>query len=465
MGHGSEAGATGDEPVDLLLLARWVMDGWTTRMAPDSASGGWVGVLLHTDGLEPGPLPGSWTAKAPVIAAVGTPEELQAHGRGCRVVREEYPDQMLIPGLVNAHTHLDLTHIGPQPPSAGGFAAFAGLVRERRAVEPEAIRASVRRGVEMSLAGGVVAVGDIAGAVRGVADVAAAEELARSPLWGTAFLEFFAIGAGEERGRAGLLKALREIRGTGIRVGIQPHAPYSVSAESFEWTMGQAAEFDYPVCSHVAESPQERELIEKGTGPLREMLEGMGIWTDGRGGIERLGQGKSPLQHVMEATDDVCAKFTLVHCNDLSDEDVHALRHRWNERPKHLVYCPRSSAYFEASKHFGPHRYRDLQEIAIVTALGTDSIINLEQGTTRITPWHDARLLVERDGLESWMALSMMTRCGAQAIGLDRMAFDIAPGRRPFGLAVVPVAAGTGDPLLRGLLHSTPRTILLRSKI
>lgn len=438
-------------------------------MAPDAASGGWVGVLLHTDGVEPGPIPGAWTAKAPVIAAVGTPEELRAHCRGCRVVREEYPDQILIPGLVNAHTHLDLTHIGPQPPTKtgpGGFAAFAGLVRERRAVEPEAIRASVRQGVQMSLAGGVVAVGDIAGAVRSVADVVAAEELARSPLWGTAFLEFFAIGAGEERGRAGLLKALREIRAAGIRVGIQPHAPYSVSAESYAWAIWEAAapEPELPFCSHVAESPEERELIEKGTGPLREMLEGIGIWTQGKNGMQHFGQGNSPLNHVMEATDDVCAAFTLVHCNDLSDADVHALRHRWDGRPKYLVYCPRSSEYFDAPHHFGPHRYRQVRSGSCLVSLGTDSIINLEPGTTTITPWHEARILVERDGEESWMALSMMTRCGAHAIGLDSDAFDIVPGRKPFGFAAVRVSAGPGDPLRRAILESVPRTIMLRQK-
>ncbi|MBU6414110.1 MAG: amidohydrolase family protein [Planctomycetes bacterium] len=452
------------EPVDVMLLARWVMDGWTTGMAPDAASGGWVGVLVHTDGLEPGPIPGAWTAKAPVIAAVGTPEELGPFLRGCRVVREEYPDQILIPGLVNGHAHLDLTHIGPQPPSPGGFAAFAGLVREKRAVEPEAIRASVRRGVEMSLAGGVVAVGDIAGAVRGVADVVAAEELARSPLWGTAFLEFFAIGTGEERGRAGLLKALREIQATGIRVGIQPHAPYSVSAESYAWAMEQAAEFDYPMCSHVAESPEERELIEKGTGPLREMLEGLGIWTEGQRGMQHFGKGNSPLAHVMDATDDAHTPFTLVHCNDLSDADVHALRHRWEHRPIRLVYCPRSSEYFGTPHHFGPHRYRELQREGVMVALGTDSIINLEVGRTTITPWHEASSLLNRDAMEAQELLMMMTTHAAMAIGLDSGAFDIVPGRMPFGLAAVQVPGGTGDPLRRAMLGSTPRTILIRDK-
>ncbi len=452
------------QPVDLLLLANGVADGVSIRHSPLA----WVGVLIHTDGLEAGPLKGSWIATSPVVAAVGSFPELQPHLRGCRVVRQEYPGSLLTPGLVNAHTHLDLTHIGPQPPSPGGFAAFAALVREKRAVEPEAIRASVRQGVAMSLAGGVVAVGDIAGAVRGAADVVAAEELARSPLWGTAFLEFFAIGAGEERGQGALSRALQAAPTKGIQVGIQPHAPYSVSAGSYDWALEQAEIPESPVCTHVAESREEHELIERGTGPLCTMLEELGIWTPGSGGMEHFGRGKTPVAHVLEATRDSQHELTMVHCNDLSDGDVLALAASHGRRGTWIVYCPRSSAYFDAPKHFGPHRYRELQKAGFVVALGTDSIINLEVGTDAITPWHEARLLVNRDGLEAHVALEMMTGAGAMAIGLSDYAFRLEEGVLPYGLAAVRLPHdgpnGENDPLKQAILESVPRTILLRRK-
>lgn len=457
---------TTSEPVDVILLAQGVADSQQIRLVDP----GWVGLLIHAQGVSRGPVPGTWSVTDPVIGAVGPEQHLRSLLRGCQALEKRWENALLIPGLVNAHTHLDLTHIGPQPPDPAGFAAFAGLVRDRRATQPEAIRASVRQGVQLSLAGGVVAVGDIAGAVRGAADLVAARELGQSPLWGTAFLEFFSIGTGEQRGRAALLNALQECNqglDLGIGLGIQPHAPYSVSAGSYRWALQQACVTGMPICSHVAESPQEHELIQRGTGPLRTMLEGLSIWTPNQGGTQELGLDKTPLTHVLDAVAGTMSEMTLVHCNDLSDRDLQRLVDQAKTQPLRVIYCPRSSRYFDAPKSFGPHRYLELLAAGIPVALGTDSIINLQIGSERITPWDEARLLVQRDGLDAQQALAMMTTHAALAIGMNPHTCALQQGISPLGISVVKVNSpvwDTGDPLQQAILRGTPELVLIASK-
>ncbi|HRQ74132.1 MAG TPA: hypothetical protein PLU35_13995, partial [Phycisphaerales bacterium] len=103
-----------------------------------------------------------------VALAVGTPGEVSRHpgASSARVVG--LAGCVILPGLVNAHTHLDLTHLGPRPHDPEeGFVAWVERVRAGRRQEDDGIAESVRRGVGLCLAGGTVAVGDIAGAPGG----------------------------------------------------------------------------------------------------------------------------------------------------------------------------------------------------------------------------------------------------------------------------------------------------------
>ena len=100
----------------------------------------------------------------PMLLAAGSTREVDAHpgAASSRVIAR--PRWVLLPGLVNSHAHLDLTQVGPLEHDPGeGFVAWVERVRAARATGEAEIAASVGRGVGLSLAGGVVAVGDIAG--------------------------------------------------------------------------------------------------------------------------------------------------------------------------------------------------------------------------------------------------------------------------------------------------------------
>jgi hypothetical protein len=130
-----------------------------------------------------------------VLLAAGHPDTLARPGLPAPTRTLDRRDCLLIPPLVNAHAHLDLTHIGPIPHDpADGFVAWVDHIRANRRTDPADIAAAVELGVRLSVAGGTAAVGDIAGAPAGRLTDTPARVLAASPMAGVSYLEFFGIG-------------------------------------------------------------------------------------------------------------------------------------------------------------------------------------------------------------------------------------------------------------------------------
>jgi len=400
-------------------------------------------VLLRVQGDGTGHGSGALEGRGSVVLA-GPKAEVARHPMGSAEVRE-FPKSLLIPGLVNAHTHLDLTHLGPIPHDQdGGFRGFVDAVRKGRRIDEEGIAASVRRGVEMSLAGGVVAAGDIAGAPMGRPSLAAWRALREGMGLGVSFLEFFAIGLGEGPARDRLSQLFHDNRqeinslgGAGVRFGLQPHAPTTVARRAFEWAVGLAERAGWPVSTHLAEAMDEREFVARGVGPQREFLESLGLWSDAV--LEEVGKGASPVEHLAEVLG--TRPFVCAHLNDVSDADIATLARAGTS----VAYCPRASEYFGAERVFGPHRYREMIAAGVNVCLGTDSIINLPAGTERISTWDEMARLMARDGVALSEALAMATVNGAKALGLPEGMFTFEGGELA-GLVAVDLE-GRGQPI------------------
>jgi hypothetical protein len=202
----------------------------------------------------------------------------------------------------------------------------------------------------------------------------------------------------------------------------------------------------------------ERELIVHQRGPLRTALSA--IVGDASGWIDQFGVAESPVAHVLragwpgrgEAAPN--ARGTrhpvgmAVHLNDVSNADLGRLR----EAGVIAVYCPRSSAYFGAERHFGPHRYRDLLAAGVPVALGTDSIVNLpahaaDPARGGISILDELRLLHRRDGTDPATLLGMATVNGLPGfpnLEPDEFVFPTPGGpERPMaGIVAVPVLEG-----------------------
>ena len=355
----------------------------------------------------------------------------------------DLPEDTLIPGLVNAHCHLDLTSVGPRPrPAEGGFSAWLAMLRNLRPQEPEAIAGSVRRGVELSLAGGVVAVGDIGGCVRSGPSLVPWRVLRESPLMGISFLEFFSIGRDSEA-RLEAAGLAMEQAGPGLAMlGLHPHAPYSVNLRGYEWAVEQAEEIGLPVCTHLAESEEEVEFVALGAGRQRAFLHELGIWDDRE--MQWIGRGMHPVTHLQRVLER--RRWVLAHVNDCTDEAMSVLERTGAS----VVYCPRAWRYFGFDQSVGPHRYREMVARGVRVCLGTDSIVNLPEGSDsahggRISVLDEARELHRSGDVDEATLLRMITTSGAEALGLDVSGFRFTAGQAIAG--VVGVRTGRSDPL------------------
>lgn len=384
--------------------------------------------------------PGVLLAEDGAILAAGAPETIGAQP-DARVV--DRPDTVVVPALVNAHCHLDLTAIGPVPYD-GDFIAWIRSVRDRRAADDEALAAAVSAGIRLARAGGTILAGDIAGVGSRVPlDVMRAERLA-----GVSYREIFGIGRGQSAAiRA--IEAAREERGTehGVALGLQPHAPYSCGPGVYR----AAARSGLPVATHLAELPEEIRFLEDASGPLAAFLASLGLWDDG------IAPARShPVDFLLETGEG--AAFLAAHVNYCDDRHLDAMA----SGGVSVAYCPRASAYFGHPRAGAPaHAYRAMLERGVNVALGTDSILCLET-PDRISVLDEMRYLFARDAADPRMLLRMATTNGARALGLDAAAVTLAP--RGLGAIALRIDPGSDDdPLVQALRRDEPPEWVARS--
>ena len=402
-------------------------------------------LLIHSEamvdahGLQS---PGALLIKDGHIAAAGSPQEI---GEVNGVTSISCPGEVLMPGLVNAHAHLDLTSIGPVG-AENGFSEWLNDIRVARPTEPASIESAVQAGIEASISGGTVSIGDISGAQSWIPF----ETLSGSYLSGTSWIEVFGIAAREEAGierMHSLLEKAAQYPIGRIRPGLSPHAPTSCGLELYR----VAAASGIPLATHLAESIEELDFMRSGSGPMKQLLIDLGIWGDG---IEPYGG------HPIDVLSDVFSSgaWTIAHVNypSLNNEPAEERQRRidqlasWNAV---IAYCPRASAFFGHPHNGEPaHSWRDYLAAGIPVALGTDGMPCLDT-PGRLSIVDEMRWLAKNDGADWRELMPMATVHGAQAVGIDPALVDLTPGPVA-GLVCVP---GEGsDPVADAFSRSEP---------
>ena len=384
--------------------------------------------------------PGVLLLRGDTVVAAGSPAEV---GVVAEAEVESWAGSTLLPAMVNAHAHLDLSSIAPRPFEGDFDAWLLTIGNMRRAQQAEDRRRDVQLGVELSLAGGTALIGDIAGH----GHLEPLETLRASPLQGDAFIEYFGLGTNE----APVARAMQALADSvprdeaGVRLGLSPHAPYSCGLSVYAAALATGL----PVATHLAESLEEEQMLATATGPMRELCERLGAWND---------EASMPGLHPVAAMESMLSirPSIAVHLNYIEDEHVELLASTGTR----VVYCPRASDYF-GHPHAGrsEHRYRQLVEAGVCVALGTDSLQCLDT-PDRISTLDEMRHLWVRDGADPRMLLAMATTHGAMALDRDPSCVTFQPGPVA-GVIAVDTSSGHGTGLA-GVLSSreAPRWVI-----
>jgi cytosine/adenosine deaminase-related metal-dependent hydrolase len=392
------------------------------------------------DAVSPLQAPGAVAVRDGVIEAAGTPTDVRrAVGRADQQFNS--PDTVLMPGLVNAHVHLELTAVGPRE-YTGDFVHWLQMVRQAYPNPEEPMCDANRRyfarsasvGAKQALEAGSRVVGDISRFDEVYRAVAA------EGMQGTSYVELFGLG---EPWSGPSIDRINELAGEQVdrrlRRGVQPHAPYSAGPMVFRAAAGSGL----PLATHLAETPEELQFVASGDGAYREMLKAMGKWDDAF--AADYNRGQTPVEWLAE-----CCKTSalLAHCNYVTDSDIA----RVAEKDWSVAYCPRASVYFAHANH----RYRDMLAAGVNVALGTDSIIC--HGTLSILD--EMRHLYRRDRFDPRRLLAMATINGMKALLLDPADATFEPGRSPGLLAVPYDGTDAADPLAAALMNDKPLAVL-----
>jgi aminodeoxyfutalosine deaminase len=325
----------------------------------------------------------------------------------------------VLPGMVNAHTHLDLTALrGCIPPPTGFAEWLRQVVSYRRSSDALEWQSAVRSGMEESLLAGTTLLGDIS--TRGTS----APLLAASRLRSTVFHEI--IGLTRPRAKETWNNAKLWLRTraptANCRVGLSPHAPYSVRRGL--WRL--AARCSLPLAVHWAETREEDELLERKSGPVREFLEDMGAW-DAHGLPESRAWIEAQLRTV--------SRILYVHGNYLDRLRINSVMAVANSA---VIFCPRTHAYFGHA----PHPFLELLDAGINVALGTDSLAS----NPDLSILEEMRFLWRQPvgRLTGGQMLRMGTLNGAMALGWERDTGSLAPGKSADWITV-PLKGGSVD--------------------
>ena len=319
--------------------------------------------------------------------------------------RRELGEAALMPGLVNAHSHLELTAMRGWLEDLPFRRWIIRLTKARQDVlTPDRRLASARLGVAEGLLAGITTYADTA------ESSVVHQALRDMGVRGVMYLEVF--GPRSDQAETALktlgaqLAAVRACDTPLVRSGISPHAPYSVSDALFAGAAEMALAERLPIAVHAAESEAEQRLVTEADGDFATALRARGIDVAARG---------SSTIELLHRTGVLRARPLLVHCVRMAGEDLR----RIVDSGATVVHCPASNAKLG-------HGIADLSaflEAGIPVGLGSDSVAS----NNRMDILDEARLalLLGRARTRSWvpfpatLGLDLATRQGAKALGLD----------------------------------------------
>ena len=365
----------------------------------------------------------------------------------------DFEAALLLPGFVNCHAHLDLSHLHRQIPRGLEFPEWVEAVIKGRAAPEDLIQPAMSKACRRMAGSGTTAVIDVSVkgdsavhmAAAGLGGVVALEVLGFDPANADAAMagldeivrarfELDRRRLGPDAGEGAEPEAL-----SGIDFGYAPHAPYSTSPEIYQHTFGRAFGESRICTTHLAETIDEQQFTRIGEGPLREMLERLGVDL-----AEFEGYDAGPITAVLwdwiapwlESGEN--PRVLLVHCNYPQGEDF---GHIERFHPS-VCFCPRSHEYFENEEW----------PLAEMHATGANLVIGTDS-------------LASNDGLEMLTELQVAAASHPAFSAIELFRAATLNGRKVLGIAddaadlvALGLPEGAADADLQALLQSVLET-------
>lgn len=320
-----------------------------------------------------------------------------------RMAGVEWYGGILIPGMVNAHCHLELSYLRGRIAPHEGFSGFAaGLRASRSLATDEQIRQSIEYWDAVMWQQGVQAVGDVCNSEHSL------EVKSRSRIYYHSFAEVYGLNRCDASPVEGLCRRARELA---LEVSVTPHSLYSLSDEAYVDCCRSPR-----LSLHFAESAEEMELFER-RGAMWEWYQRAGF------NAPFIGQYDSPVERLMALTP-ATRKMLLVHACEVTEEDVRRIDSHFEERPVWVV-CPLSNDFISELKP----PTGALLECGSRVAIGTDSL----SSNTTLSMVAEMRAMPE---VPLAVRLEWATIGGAEALGVESQFGRFVEGARPGAVVI-----------------------------
>lgn len=336
------------------------------------------------------------------ILQVLTAQEAQSKG----LEQAKYYRGVIVPGLINTHCHLELSHLRDKIAEKTGLTDFIKSILALREQPADEILAAMQNADEEMYHNGIVAVGDISNQL-----ISKSVKL-KSPLYYQTFVEVF----GFNRPSAPIMAAGLQLKAdfAPLKASVVPHAPYSVSVELFK-ALKAATGMDEVISIHNQETAAENELFESGTGKFAEFFEAVGIAQS-----EAHHSGINAIRyHLPQLPNNV--NTLLVHNTMSTKADVDFAKQQHQQL--YWCLCPNANLYIEDQLPAV-----DLfKNEGLKITLGTDSLASNHQ----LNIIAEMRTLQEGKAITFEESLTWATLNGAEFLGIDSQYGSLAVGKKP----------------------------------
>lgn len=338
------------------------------------------------------------------ITSVLTPEEAENE----KIKGITHYEGLLVPGFVNTHCHLELSHLKGQIETRTGLLGFVQAIMKLRTSDEDALDLAMLRADREMFENGIVAVGDISNQI-----ISRGTKLG-SPIYYHTFLEV--MGFNPVTAKESIARALEfKEKFAPLKVSIVPHAPYSVSAELFKELRDNGGTRGELLSIHNQETEDENLFFERKEGGFLELYKVLGLDID-----FYEASGKTSLQTFLPMLSDQ-QKTLLVHNTFTSEADV-----EFAEAYHPNLYwclCPNANLYIE-------NRLPDvdmLRNAGVKITLGTDSLAS----NNRLSIFAEMQTLQINFGIDFDDLLKWGTINGAEFLGVEKRYGSLEPGKRP----------------------------------